>query len=85
MSRTRQALEVLQQDVLCGSMSPGYMMETSEDSPLARALQSIICTYNRQLYGGWPQGSSIPNDGEVFSYWGRCYLTAPSNISPNAS
>jgi hypothetical protein len=30
-----------------------------------------LCTYNRQLYGGWPQGTSIPIDGEVFSYWGR--------------
>ena len=75
---------VLERSVVRRSMRPGLETEISEDYPLPANLRSLLCTYDRKDYGGWPSRTSMPRDGEVFSFWGRRYMIAPSTISPQA-
>ncbi len=72
---------MLERSVVRRSMCPGQEIETANDYPIPEALRSLLHGYNREEYGGWPSGTPMPLDGEVFSFWGRRFIIAPSTIS----
>ena len=56
--------------------------KTSRDHPLPLTLPPLLHAYARRQYGAWIEGgTSLPNYGEVFSFWGRCYTIPPSSMS----
>ena len=60
-------------------LRPGLESETSHDYVLPHHLQDLVHTYDRRHHGGW-KGESLPEVGKVFSFWGACYMIAPSSI-----
>jgi hypothetical protein len=81
LSRVRQALGVLERFVMWRSMCPGLEIETFEDYPLLlRTLQSLLYTYDRDVYRSYPSNTLMSLDGKVFSFWGRPYMITPSTI-----